>query len=81
MIRDPVKHFLMNNTIVKISKNYIVGLVFEVPFSKGNYPLYKKELDRQKRRMCGKFVKAQGVSIAADNIMSFKFLYLLNLLY
>ena len=30
MIRDPVKHSLMNNTIVKISKNYIVGLVFEV---------------------------------------------------
>ena len=43
MLRDPVKNFLMNITVVKIGKKHKIGVYFEVPFSKGNFPLYKKE--------------------------------------
>ena len=44
MLRDIIKSFLMNITIVKISKNYIVGLIFEIPSSKEKLPCMSREV-------------------------------------
>ena len=45
MLGDLVKNLLMNIiTIVKISKYYIVGIIFEIPSSKGKLPFILREV-------------------------------------
>ena len=39
LLQDQVNFFLNNATKVKIRKKYIVGLIFEIPLSKGKLPL------------------------------------------